>query len=405
MPLLEVLEEGAHAGTRPPRARTSAAGRPCAFSALWKPASVAHTGLGPETSLARASSERTCSGSGERAARVGVDVADVQPRALVADRCVAPSAPCNDGPRTGSERRAGCALGLAVQLARCRRAARRPRAGRRRSGRTRWAPRAPRRRGAGGRRRRASSSSSVPVRFPGWPMPKTKRMPRDGGQLDRAVVALVPVAPLAAPGCRRRRRAGAGRPARRGVDDAGPVAVGGVVVDDVRRHADRVAEGGGAAGHRAVAAAAGDAHTEQAGHEGSAEGCEAGACSVRRRTAARTRTRAARGGRMFGALGRLYPCAAPDAPPRPRPRLPARPARRRADLRRACADVWPDAPDRDAALRRGGDRRALRRPRGHAPRRCSAWAARQGGFRALLPVYPVAARRLSLDGVDCVLSS
>ncbi len=114
---------------------------------------------------------------------------------------------------------------------------------------------------------------------------------------------------------------------------------------------------------------------------------------------------------MFGARrGRpspwvvSYPCRpSSHGPHRPRPRLPARPPRRRADLRRDGRRL-ARGPDLHAALRRGGDRRALRRPRrdhvaaaapAHPPARLSrpAAAARAGHAR------------LALGDVDCVLSS
>ena len=82
--------------------------------ALWKPASVAQTGLRAGHRRCRAaSSARRCVGSGEQAAGVGVDVADVEPGALVADAALGALASANDGAEDRQRRAApGCALTL-----------------------------------------------------------------------------------------------------------------------------------------------------------------------------------------------------------------------------------------------------------------------------------------------------
>jgi glycosyltransferase involved in cell wall biosynthesis len=70
----------------------------------------------------------------------------------------------------------------------------------------------------------------------------------------------------------------------------------------------------------------------------------------------------------------------------------------------ALCDAWPDAPVVTLLYDEAG---TGGRFAGHEVRTSplQRLGARQRGFRALLPVFPVAARRLPLDGADCVLSS
>ncbi|MBV8955754.1 MAG: glycosyltransferase [Solirubrobacterales bacterium] len=70
----------------------------------------------------------------------------------------------------------------------------------------------------------------------------------------------------------------------------------------------------------------------------------------------------------------------------------------------AMADLWPAAPiftllyDAAGTQYRFADRRIHTSPLQHL-------RVRQRNFRSLLPVFPPAARRLALDGHDCILSS
>jgi glycosyltransferase involved in cell wall biosynthesis len=70
----------------------------------------------------------------------------------------------------------------------------------------------------------------------------------------------------------------------------------------------------------------------------------------------------------------------------------------------AMADLWPEAPvmtllyDEAGTAGRFRGRRVITSP-------LQRLGVRQSGFRALLPLYPAAVRRLRLDGFDCVVSS
>jgi glycosyltransferase involved in cell wall biosynthesis len=70
----------------------------------------------------------------------------------------------------------------------------------------------------------------------------------------------------------------------------------------------------------------------------------------------------------------------------------------------ALSDAWPDAPvftllyDEAGTERRFADRRVVSSP-------LQRLRVGQRNFRALLPVFPLAARRLDLSGFECVLSS
>jgi glycosyltransferase involved in cell wall biosynthesis len=70
----------------------------------------------------------------------------------------------------------------------------------------------------------------------------------------------------------------------------------------------------------------------------------------------------------------------------------------------ALSDAWPDAPvftllyDEAGTERRFADRTVTSSPLQRLP-------VRQRNFRALLPVFPMTARRLDLSGFECVLSS
>jgi glycosyltransferase involved in cell wall biosynthesis len=70
----------------------------------------------------------------------------------------------------------------------------------------------------------------------------------------------------------------------------------------------------------------------------------------------------------------------------------------------AMADSWPDAPivtllyDEPGTERRFAERAVTTSSLGRI-------GVRQGNFRALLPIFPTATRRLDLSGFDCVVSS
>ena len=86
------------------------------------------------------------------------------------------------------------------------------------------------------------------------------------------------------------------------------------------------------------------------------------------------------------------------------PRLPARPAGRRARLPRLC-DLWPDADIFTAVYDERGHRGPLRPPPRRPRRSCSALRPDARTFRALLPLYPYAMEALDLRGYDLVISS
>ena len=71
----------------------------------------------------------------------------------------------------------------------------------------------------------------------------------------------------------------------------------------------------------------------------------------------------------------------------------------------AIADLYPQAPIFTLLYDERGNRRAVRRPRRSRPRRCSAWASARHGFRRLLPLYPLAVRRLRPPPCERRLSS
>ena len=98
-------------------------------------------------------------------------------------------------------------------------------------------------------------------------------------------------------------------------------------------------------------------------------------------------------------LARFMAC-----PRRPRARLPARPARRGAGLRRHVRRV---ARRRrlHRGLRRGGHGGPLRRPPARRPRSSSALRPTARTFRPLLPLYPHAIESFDLRGYDTVVSS
>jgi glycosyltransferase involved in cell wall biosynthesis len=70
----------------------------------------------------------------------------------------------------------------------------------------------------------------------------------------------------------------------------------------------------------------------------------------------------------------------------------------------AMAELWPDAPiftllyDEDRTRRRFAGRMLTTSP-------LQRLGVRQEGFRALLPLFPTAVRRLAFDGFDCIVSS
>jgi glycosyltransferase involved in cell wall biosynthesis len=70
----------------------------------------------------------------------------------------------------------------------------------------------------------------------------------------------------------------------------------------------------------------------------------------------------------------------------------------------AMSEVWPDAPiftllyDEDGTQQRFAERKITISPLRH-------FGVRQENFRWLLPLFPTAARRLDLEGFDCILSS
>jgi glycosyltransferase involved in cell wall biosynthesis len=70
----------------------------------------------------------------------------------------------------------------------------------------------------------------------------------------------------------------------------------------------------------------------------------------------------------------------------------------------AMADTWPDAPIVTLLYDEAGtEGRFAGRSVSTSP--LQRLGVRQGSFRALLPVFPTAARRLDLSGFDCVVSS
>ena len=289
---------------------------------------------------------------GGQPARVRVDVADVEPLALVAD----PARPGHRGERGAEDRQPAeraQRLRLAVQVARVGRQDRRP------------APAADVLVELVGSLERLGGVAQAPADHTQDLVERAGARPRRveaegeadpvrGGELDRPVVALVPVAPA---------RSGVRVDALAQVadaelveprHDAAPVPVGGVVVDDVRHDPDGVAEGGGALGSYGVGARRGRASATAAGPENE-QPCEGGAhVPLNRHPAADLGTHRTDIRSRHGAA-------------HARPRLPARPARRGAHLRRDDGRL-AGGPDRHAPLRRGGDRGPLRRSqRDHLP--------------------------------------